>query len=154
MMTQKYQRRLQSVINNSQADGISIRLHHVHGVIHLANRLFKCLWVVITAFPLAPLSSFVGKHSFLCQTSTSKIKVAVWKTFYFLFCTCVAFGQRFRVQHCCRNTLRTFSSSFLLKLDLRPFGWPETDFLSFSLFKISLPLEVDWGFSKWRQDYL
>ena len=40
------------------------------------------------------------------------------------------------------------SSVVLLWVDLRPFGWPEKEFfVSFSLFDIYLPLEVDFFFS-------
>lgn len=57
----------------------SMRIRH-------ANKLFKLWWVMSAAFPSAPLSRFVGKHSFLCQTLALEIKAALLEIFHFLFC--------------------------------------------------------------------
>lgn len=66
---------------------ISIRLHHVHIITHRANKLLKCLWMMITAFSFSPIKHFCGKHLCLCQTLALEIKVSVLEIFHFLFCT-------------------------------------------------------------------
>lgn len=42
-------------------DDISIRLHHVHIIIHHANKLFKCFGMMITAFSFSPIKHFCGE---------------------------------------------------------------------------------------------
>lgn len=40
---------------------ISIRSHHVHIILHHANKLLKCLWMMITAFSFSPIKQFCGE---------------------------------------------------------------------------------------------
>lgn len=42
----------------------SIRLHHEYIIIYLiyhANKLFKCMWMMITAFSFSPIKQFCGE---------------------------------------------------------------------------------------------
>lgn len=154
-MTQKYQ------LSKSFNQWSIIHERRYEHPSHLANKLFKCCWVINTASPLT-FTRFVGKHVFPRPKLPRRSKS--WLRRYSALCSarCVAFGYRSREQHGWKNTLHTqWSFVFITMNWLKTFRLT-TDWktgVSFSLFHISQLLVAEFlsfflsSFPPSRQDY-